>query len=125
MAIRAHWVPWLHNEEADALTNGDTRHFSENLEVKVDLEKMKFGVLDHLLQVGEAYFLEVEAACLKEKVRKAQDPGGDSGKRRKGDTLRDRDPRWSCVAAGIMPAPCGVPALAGRSRGGGAAGVSS
>ena len=92
MALRADWVPRLQNEEADALTNGDTRHFSENLEVKVDLEKLKLGVLDRLLQVGEAYFLEVEAARSKEKIRKAQDPGGDSGKRRKGDALRDRDP---------------------------------
>ena len=37
MALRADWVPRLQNEEADALTNGDTRHFSEDLEVKVDL----------------------------------------------------------------------------------------
>ena len=85
-------MPRLQNEDADALTNGDTRHFSENLEVKVDLDKLKFGVLDRLIQVGEAYFLEVEAARSNEKVRKAHDPGGDSRKRRKGDALRDRDP---------------------------------
>ena len=92
MALRADWVPRLQNEETNALTNGDMRHFSENLEVKVDLDKLKFGVLERLLQVCEAYFLEVEAARSKEKVRKAQGLGGDSGKRLKGDALRDRDP---------------------------------
>jgi hypothetical protein len=92
MALRADWVPRLQNEEADALTNGDFRHFSDELEVKVDFESLKFGVLDRLLRVGEAYFLEVEAARSQEKIRKARDPGGDSGKRKKGDALRDRDP---------------------------------
>ena len=92
MALRADWVPRLQNEEADALTNGDFRHFSSELEVKVDLESLKFGVLDRLLRVGEAYFLEVEAARSQEKIRKARDPGGDTGKRKKGDALRDRDP---------------------------------
>ena len=85
-------MPRLQNEGADALTNGDTRHFSKNLDVEVDLDKLKFGVLDRLFQVCEAYFLKVEAARSKEKVRKAQDPGGDAGKRRKGDALRDCDP---------------------------------
>ena len=31
MAPRVDWVPRLQNEEADALTNGDMRHFSEGL----------------------------------------------------------------------------------------------
>ena len=35
------------------LTNGETRHFSKSLEIKVDLDKLKFGVLDRLLRVGD------------------------------------------------------------------------
>ena len=92
MVQRADWVPRLQNEEADALTNGETRHFSKSLEIKVDLDKLKFGLLERLLLVGEAYFFEVKAAPSKGKVRKAQDPGGPAGKRRKGNSLRDRDP---------------------------------
>ena len=92
MALRADWVPRLQNEEADALTNSDFRHFSPAQRVGVDLAKVEFLVLDRLLASGEEYFEQVEAAKEREKLRKLDAPSA-ATKRPRGDLpLRERDP---------------------------------
>ena len=48
--MRANWVPRLENEEADALTNWDFRHFDPARRLDVDLQKLEFGVLNELLR---------------------------------------------------------------------------
>jgi hypothetical protein len=92
MALRAEWVPRLQNEEADALTNSDFRHFRAENRIHVALESLRFGVLDRLLESGEAYFAETEAAKLAYKERRAQEPKGPARRKRKGKGLRETDP---------------------------------
>ena len=92
-ALRADWVPRLENEEADALTNSDFRHFSPEHRVEVDLERLEFGVLHQLLEAGEAFHEEKEArrAALKASGPAASD--APAGRRRKAEpSLRERDP---------------------------------
>ena len=67
LILRALWTPRLENEEADALTNLDFRHFSPARRVEIDLAKIEFGLLNILFQKGEEYLAELDAA--KEKVR--------------------------------------------------------
>ena len=88
-ALRARWVPRLENEEADALTNSDFRHFSAALRVKVDIENLPFGVLPKLLEHGEDYVAELETL----KLAKAKGHDGAAKRRRiKGEGLRDTQP---------------------------------
>ena len=98
--LRASWIPRLQNEEADALTNGDFRHFDMSKRIPVTLEGLKFGVLDSLMSEGLAYHDEVSLLREKEKAEKTaaalkpnKTQSGPPRKRKKaGDTLRDRDP---------------------------------
>ena len=91
--MRADWVPRLQNEEADALTNSDYRHFDPALRVPVVLEELKFVLLTPLLESGEAYRAEVEAARAEEKARLAT-PAGKArfSRKRAADSVRERDP---------------------------------
>ena len=95
MVLRAHWLPRLENEEADALTNFEFRHFDPARRVEVQLKDLKFAVLDDLFREGEAYIAELEKA--KGQKKAARDAGGlNAGKRSKGSsgiTLKDRDRR--------------------------------
>jgi hypothetical protein len=91
MALRAEWVPRLQNEEADALTNSDFRHFRAENRIHVALESLRFGVLDRLLGSGEAYFAETEAAKLAYKERRALEPKGPARRKRKGEGQRETD----------------------------------
>ena len=98
--LRASWVPRLQNEEADALTNSDFRHFDGAKRIPVTLEGLRFGVLDDLMKEGLAYHDEVSQ--LREKEKKARetaalsDCAGQTRPQRKrkkaGDALRDRQP---------------------------------
>ena len=98
--LRANWLPRLQNEEADALTNGDFRHFDPKRRIVVALDGLKFSVLDTLMSEGASYHDEMAAIRAKEKaVRVVRlDPGGpgDQPRQRKrkraGEALRDRDP---------------------------------
>ena len=98
LVLRAKWLPRLENEEADALTNLDFRHFDEARMVPVDLNDMKFGVLNDLFGAGDAYMTELEAARSKAKLQAEKDKAevgkGDGKKQRRkaSDTLRERDP---------------------------------
>ena len=82
-------MPRLENEEADALTNSDFRHFSAALRVKVDIENLPFGVLPKLLEHGEDYVAELETL----KLAKAKGGHDGAAKRRrvKGEGLRDTE----------------------------------
>ena len=86
--LRAQWVPRDQNEEADALTNSDFRHFSMDKRIPVDLAAMPFGVLHGLLAKGEDYLAEVAAA---REARKSttKEP---AKKKLKGETLREKQP---------------------------------
>ena len=58
--LRADWIPRLQNEEADALTNWDFRHFDLDRRVEVDLDSLGFMVMNDLFDAGEAYLTELE-----------------------------------------------------------------
>ena len=104
--LRATWLPRLQNEEADALTNADYRHFSAERRIPVSLDKLKFGVLNELMEAGVTYHDEVSALRERQRLQreatslvKEADPqparaGWPAQKRRKraGATLRDREP---------------------------------
>ena len=97
LVLRAHWLPRDENEEADALTNIDFRHFDPNRRIPVDLASIEFGVLNQLFEAGEAYTKELEAAREKAKAAKLlEEQGRMAGptKRRKraGDSLREKQP---------------------------------
>ena len=97
LVLRARWLPRLQNEEADALTNFDYRHFSKDKRIPVDLEKIGFNVLPMLFEAGEAYVKELEEARKSEKARSrlaVEEGKAQAGKKRRkvGDALRDRDP---------------------------------
>jgi hypothetical protein len=97
LVLRARWLPRLQNEEADALTNFDYRHFSKDKRIPVDLEKIGFKVLPMLFEAGEAYVKELEEARKSEKARSrlaVEEGKAQAGKKRRkvGDALRDRDP---------------------------------
>ena len=98
--LRADWIPRLQNEEADALTNWDFRHFDPARRIEVDLEKLRFAVLNDLFASGEEYLTELEGLKAKSRAARSAAVGGartpkskaerDWGK--KGRTLRERDP---------------------------------
>ena len=92
LVLRAHWLPRLENEEADALTNFDYRHFRKENRIAVEIGNMGFEVMDKLFKLGEEYLTKLEA----EKTRRKQE-GGQAGKKKKkgliGNRLADRE-RW-------------------------------
>ena len=92
--LRASWIPRLQNEEADALTNEDFRHFDPARRVEVSLESLDFGVLGPLMEQGQALYDEVEELRGTERARKALVGSGALLRRKKApaDTLRERDP---------------------------------
>ena len=94
LVLRARWLPRLENEEADALTNLDFRHFKTENRVPVDLDKLGFRVLPMLFEEGENYMAELEEARKADKARALRGAaGGAREKRRKvGELLRERDP---------------------------------
>ena len=62
-ALKAHWIPSLQSkEEADALTNFQFDQFNPGRRIPVNLGelKLKFGVLNELLDQGEVYVKELE-----------------------------------------------------------------
>ena len=91
-SMRARWIPRLQNEEADALTNGDYRHFDDKLRIPVDLEALPFKVLNDMFAVGEEYVQDLEAMNGKGTIKTWTSSGLAVGKTKKGQALRDRDP---------------------------------
>ena len=83
LALRAHRLPYMENEEADALTNDDFRHFRPEWRIFVDIEKMSFGVLRGLFETGEAYISDPERSkSAAEKARAAGGAGGETKRKR-------------------------------------------
>jgi hypothetical protein len=95
MVLRAHWLPRLENEEADALTNFDYRHFDDKNRIHVKLEELKFEVLNDLFKQGEDYVAALEQARAQQAKSRAEAPQQTAKKKRKkvGDSLRDRE-QW-------------------------------
>ena len=91
--MHARWIPRLQNEEADALTNGDFRHFDSKLRIAVDLDKLGFLVMTDLFREGEEYVKDL-AELKKAEAPKKRALDGEGSKRqvKKGPTLRERDP---------------------------------
>ena len=86
------WVPRDQNEEADALTNSDFRHFSADKRIDVDLSSLLFLLMNDLFEEGEAYLAELEALKVQDRERRVLAKESAAGKRKKGQTLRDKDP---------------------------------
>ena len=79
------WVPRDQNAEADAITNGDVGEFDPRRKVEVKLEDMRFNVLHELLDLGDKFYSEVEAAKAEERAgRSSQDARGGAGSRETG-----------------------------------------
>ena len=89
--LRANWVPRLQNEEADALTNWEFRHFNPSNRIDVKLEELSFGVLDRLFEVGDEY-IEMLNKLKQDSEREKKAPRYKIMKRRACDTLASRDP---------------------------------
>ena len=90
--LHARWIPRLQNEEADALTNGDFRHFSAANRIHVDLGKLGFVIMDDLFREGESYVAELDALKQAEAASKLKDPEHHATKKRKkGPGLRETD----------------------------------
>ena len=94
--LRADWIPRLQNEEADALTNWDFRHFNPTKRVEVDLQRLEFLVMTRLFANGDSYLAESEElkanrAKLDEPLRKRPKTKAerDWGA---GKSLREREP---------------------------------
>ena len=98
--LRADWIPRLQNEEADALTNRDFRHFDKDRRIEVDLAKLDFVALNDLFAEGEAYIAELAEVKAKAKLAasvektdpKRRKSKAERGWGAKGRTLRERDP---------------------------------
>ena len=92
--LRASWLPRLQNEEADALTNLDFRHFDLSKRIPVNLDDLKFGVLNELMPEGERFYQEVDELRAQERARRTAIGSGKLLRRKKraGDTLREREP---------------------------------
>ena len=91
--MHARWIPRLQNKEADALTNGDFRHFDLKLRIPVDLGKLSFMVMDDLSREGEDYVNKlVELKKAEAPKKRVHDGEGSKRKVKKDPTLRERDP---------------------------------
>ena len=83
----------MQNEEADALTNSDFRHFSEHKRIEVDLDKLPFKIMNELFAEGEDYLKELEDLKRKDAVQKDRAAGLQKKVRKKAaDSLRETQP---------------------------------
>ena len=89
LVLRAHWLPRMENEEADALTNFDFRHFSPEKRVKVDLAGLNFAVLNDLFKAGSEYISRLDEEE-KAKHRPAKKLGGTAPPEKKQKTKASR-----------------------------------
>ena len=87
---QTNWVPRLEDQEADDLTNPEFKSFGSKMRPNVDLEKLGFGVLRQLFDVGDSYVKELDKRKAQAKAR----VGEREGRKRKlaRESLRERDP---------------------------------
>ena len=79
LALRANWIPRLENQEADDLTNLEFKSFDVKSRIDVDLERLNFGVMRDLFEVGDSYAQEIDE--LKRQAR--AEAGSKEGKKKK------------------------------------------
>ena len=86
------------NKKNFRTSNLDFRHFDPAKRVHVDLQEIKFGVLNDLFATGEDYLTELESAREKAKAqaKAVEEKSGrkNETKKRKcaSESLRERDP---------------------------------
>ena len=90
--LRANWLPRLQNEEADALTNSDFRHFSVARRIPVKLDELRFLVLNDLFKVGDDYIAELETLKAQAKRTRETSAPASAKKSKKPVPLREKDP---------------------------------
>ena len=90
--VEANWLPHLQNEEADALTNSDFRHFSLARRIPVKLEELQFVVLNDLFQTGDAYITELDALKAPAKRGRETSTPAPAKRSKKPVPLREKDP---------------------------------
>ncbi len=59
--LALHWIPRESNAEADRLSNGDSRGFSPERRVDVDIGRLDFIVLPRLMEFGAAYARSIKS----------------------------------------------------------------
>ena len=87
-ALRAQWISRMQNEEADALTNEDFRHFCPGRMIPVDLARLPSGLLPQLFEQGKSFVAELDEL---KRATKAAGPGPKRAKKQ-GDSLAARQP---------------------------------
>lgn len=87
LELQLDWVTRDQNEEADELTNMDFGRFAAHRRIPVQLEDMKWEVLDDLLRVADDLYSEVRAR--RAERTHASRP---SARIRPDQRLRQRDP---------------------------------
>ena len=90
--MRARWIPRLQNEEADALTNSDFRHFRPERRIEVKLDNLEFVVMDKLFEEGERYVAELEKLKAEENAAGQITARALPRKLARHEPLRERDP---------------------------------
>ena len=87
------WIPRDQNEEADDLTNSEFRRFRLDRRIPVEVESMKWLVMDSLMRSAEDIYQVVKAARdLRGSAAVSSESGGRRGKRRPEERLRAREP---------------------------------
>jgi len=82
--LEAEWAPRTVNEEADALTNGDTTGFNLCKRVNVEIESLPLLVLPRLQEEAARYYDELAEAKRQRREHPPPDPkGGRNGKKLK------------------------------------------
>ena len=91
VAILADWLPRHENEDADDLWQARQVDPAKRI---VDLEDLRFGILDWLLAPGEAYHAEIEEAKASAKAERVAGTNRVAQRKKKlnGQSLKDRNP---------------------------------
>ena len=80
----------MENQEVDDLTNLEFKSFEESRRLDVELERLDFGVLTELFDVGDAYLEEL--ANLKAQTKTREGTAVQKKRKKAGESLRERDP---------------------------------
>ena len=91
LCLRANWVPRLENQEADDLTNLEFKSFDPEKRLQVNLDELKFGVLNDLFREGDAYTAELDELKALAK-RKPAEKDARRKKKLAGESLRETQP---------------------------------
>ena len=88
LEVDLEWVPRNQNEEADALTNGRFGTFDLARRIKVEVEDLRFLVLDRMSAVADHLYAQVKEKRA-EKKEMPKEVAADRGRKR---PLKERDP---------------------------------